>query len=266
MFDWFTGKAGTSSAGLERMRTEFGQMLDAGRHVFDTAANAFLGGTDLEVIREDLFKTDKRINRAERQIRREIVVHASVHGAAEFPACLVLMSIVKDAERVGDYGKNLFDLAELAPQPPEGEHREALVRLKDRISEMMAACREVFDSSEKEAAKQLIVEAKQIEDLCDEQVRHADPGSRARPDGPRLRARLSLLQAGDLPRPQRRLQRRPAASTSSTSPPRSPPRAPPKTRPRRRRKKTRRSEPSTELWNPHSPTISHGSAAHSVSF
>ena len=54
------------------MRTEFGQMLDSGRHIFDTAANAFLGGTDLEVIREDLFATDKRINRAERQIRAAI--------------------------------------------------------------------------------------------------------------------------------------------------------------------------------------------------
>jgi phosphate uptake regulator len=153
------------------MRSEFGQMLDAGRHVFDTAANAFLGGTNLEIIRKDLFKTDKRINRAERRIRREIVVHASVHGAVEFPACLVLMSIVKDAERVGDYGKNLFDLAELAPRAPEGQHRDWLVQLKDRVSKMLAACREVFDSNDKEAATRLIVKAKAIEDVCDERIR-----------------------------------------------------------------------------------------------
>lgn len=169
MFDWFKSEVG--SAGLQRMRTEFGQMLDAGRHVFDIAANAFLGGTDPEVIRKDLFKTDKRINRAERQIRREIVVHASVHGATEFPPCLVLMSIVKDAERVGDYGKNIFDLAELSPQVPSGEHRDCLVDLKDRISHLMATCREIFDSQQTEEATELIVEAKGIEDLCDERVR-----------------------------------------------------------------------------------------------
>ena len=34
----------------------------------------------------------------------------------------------------------------------------------------MAACREIFDSAEVESAKQLIVEAKAIEDVCDEQV------------------------------------------------------------------------------------------------
>ena len=171
MFDWLSRQVGTGSAGLQKMRTEFGQMLDAGRHAFDTASNAFLGRTDLEVIREDLFATDKRINRAERQIRRQIVVHASVHGTTDFPACLVLMSIVKDAERVGDYAKNLFDLAELAPRGPEGEHRDCLISLKGRIFRLMASCREIFDSGEKEEATKLIVETKEIEDFCDEKVR-----------------------------------------------------------------------------------------------
>jgi phosphate transport system protein len=171
MFERFIGGARSGSAGLEKMRAEFGQMLDAGRHIFDTAANAFLGGTDLEVIRQNLFDTDLRINRAEQQIRREIVVHATVHGAAEFPPCLVLMSVVKDAERVGDYAKNIFDLAELAPHPPTGEHRDRLVKLKDRISQVMATCREIFDSHAPDQAADLIRQSQGIEDLCDEQVR-----------------------------------------------------------------------------------------------
>lgn len=171
MLDWFTSGQEQESSGLHKLRSEFGQMLDAGRHVFDTASNAFLGGTDPDVIRKDLFATDKRINKAERQIRRELVVHASVHGASEFPACLVLMSIVKDAERIGDYAKNVFDLAELAPSPPQGEHRERLVDLKDEISRIMANCREVFDADEEEQAKKLIVEADRIENRCDAEVR-----------------------------------------------------------------------------------------------
>ena len=170
MFDWFlTGGTG-GSAGLEKMRAEFGQMLDAGRHTFDTASNAFLGGTELEVIRQDLFDTEKRINRAEQQIRREIVVHATVHGAAEFPPRLILMSIVKDAERIGDYAKNIFDLAEIIPHPPGGQHRENLVKLKDRILEMMAACREVFDAHSKSRASELLREAHDIQSFCEQQV------------------------------------------------------------------------------------------------
>ena len=170
MLSWFSTGREAGGAGLQKMRGDFGQMLDAGRHAFLAASGALLGGTDPEVIRNDLFATDKRINRAERQIRREIVVHASVHGATSFPACLVLMSIVKDAERVGDYGKNIFDLATLIPSAASGEHRDCLVGLKDRISEAMAACREVFDTEDKEEATELIRETHKIEDLCDDKV------------------------------------------------------------------------------------------------
>jgi len=172
MFEWFTGtpRGARSTTGLEKMRAEFGQMLDAGRHIFNAAANAFLGGTDPEVIRQDLFDTDKRINNSEQQIRREIVVHASVHGTHVFPACLVLMSVVKDAERVGDYAKNIFDLAALTPAPPTGEYKDDMIRLKDKISELMADCREVFDTQDKQAAVTLIEESQKVEDHCDAQV------------------------------------------------------------------------------------------------
>jgi len=171
MFEWFLGGGGAGTAGLERMHSEFGEMLDAGRHAFATAADAFLGGTDPETIREDLFKTDKRINRAERQIRREIVVHVSVQGAANFPACLVLMSIVKDAERIGDYAKNLFDLAKLAPHSPAGPYAEDLAALKGRVVVLMSACHQAIDASQKEQAKEVIRAAQKIEDQCDEKVR-----------------------------------------------------------------------------------------------
>ena len=169
MFNWFTDST-TGTPGLEKMRADFGQMLDAGRHVFDAAANAFLGGTDLEVIRQDLFDTDKRINHAEQRIRREIVVHSTVHGPNSFPACLVLMSVVKDAERLGDYAKNIFDLAELAPDLPSGEYKADLVQLKDQISHLMAECRKAFDNQDMEIAKHLIVEAERTEDHCDAQI------------------------------------------------------------------------------------------------
>lgn len=170
MFDWFTNKANRRSAGLTRMRAGFGEMLDGGRRAFDMAASVFLEGSDPETIREELFAIDKRINRGERQIRKELVVHASVHGATEFPACLILMSLVKDAERVGDYSKNLFDLAVLVPRGPEGEHRESLEDLKERICGLMTVCGEVFESNDKAEARKLIVEAKEIEDICDEKV------------------------------------------------------------------------------------------------
>lgn len=169
MFGWFS-KDSAASPGLDKMQAEFGQMLDAGRHVFDASANALLGGTDLEVIRQDLFATDKRINEAEQRIRQELVVHATVHGANSFPACLILMSVVKDAERIGDYAKNLFDLAALMPSLHAGKMKDDLISQKDNVSRLLAECREAFDRQDVDAASKLIDEAKTLEDHFDKQI------------------------------------------------------------------------------------------------
>ncbi|MCA9203952.1 MAG: PhoU domain-containing protein [Pirellulaceae bacterium] len=169
MFEWFSGNSG-KSPGLKKMQAEFAQMLESGRHMFDAAANAMLGGTDLQVIRNDLFETDKRINQAEQRIRREIVVHATVHGASSFPQCLLLMSVVKDAERLGDYAKNIFDIAEQSGRLPDNERKRDLISLKDQLSQMLADCREAFIEQDHNAAGRLIVQAREFEDHCDSQV------------------------------------------------------------------------------------------------
>ena len=62
-------KLGPESRNLKEINAHFQQMLEDGRHIFDAAANALLGGTDPEVIREDLFTTDQRINHTEQAIR-----------------------------------------------------------------------------------------------------------------------------------------------------------------------------------------------------
>lgn len=170
MFEWFSNVS-SGAAGLDRMRNDFCQMLEAGRRVFDMATDSMLGLTDPEAIREDLFKTEKRINKSVRALRREIVVHSTVHGPNSFPACLVLMSVVKDAERIGDYGKNLFDLATTAPMVQETEWKADIAQLKERISQLLSDCRDTFATSDRDKALALISRAEKIEDQCDEQVR-----------------------------------------------------------------------------------------------
>jgi len=171
MFDWFKNTAPGSSDGLSNMTSEFGHMLDAGRHCFDVAANALLGGTDPEVIRKDLFSTDRSINESEQQVRRHLVVHVSVHGATSLPACLVLMTVVKDAERIGDYAKNIFDLTPRAHAVScdVSAHKD-LVELKDAISSALAKTRKAFDSQDESEARALVRQMNEMEDQCDQRI------------------------------------------------------------------------------------------------
>jgi phosphate uptake regulator len=170
MFGWLRGGGTSGEAGLQRMRADFCTMLDNGRGALEMACDALLGEAEVEAIRKRLFETDKLINQATRRIRQHIVVHATVHGATEFPPCLILMSIVKDAERLGDYSKNLYDLATLAPRRLEGEQRERFRQLKDDDLALLADCVDVIDRRDKDEAAKVIVRAKQTEDLCDASV------------------------------------------------------------------------------------------------
>ena len=156
--------------GFDEIRRRFCQMLEDGRHIFDAAANALLGGTDPETIRKDLFRTDQRINATEQQIRRMIVVHGTVHGVMSFPSLLVMMSVAKDAERIGDYAKNVFDLAVEKVDLGGPEERRRLVELKDEISRLLVRARNVFESEDEEAGRLFLADCDRLEDICDERL------------------------------------------------------------------------------------------------
>ena len=156
---------------LNAMLDEFTQMMDKTEWMFDAATQVLMGKKPAKEVEKEIYAKDKEVNEHQRSIRRKIIRHLSLQPGADVPACLVLMSVVKDAERVGDYAKNIFDLAVLAPHAPSGEHKARLIELKDRISRLMAAGREVFDSQDSERAAKLIRESQLIEDDCDREVR-----------------------------------------------------------------------------------------------
>ena len=166
MFEWLK-RLGGDGRSLDPIIEEFKQMLLDGRHMFDLGANALLGGTKPDAVRDDLFNTDKKINATEQKLRRDLIVHASVHGAAEFPSCLILMSIGKDAERIGDYCKNVFDLAVAQAIPPSNPEFSQLNELKRQVSDLLGETVMVYNAQDEEHAKKLIKQADSIQDICD---------------------------------------------------------------------------------------------------
>ncbi len=174
MFKWlYSGSTSTASmnAGMKNIRNQFCQMLDASRRAFQLAADAYLRYADAQEVREELFSLDKSINKSERTIRKELVIHTSVRGTADFDQCLIMMSIVKDGERLGDIAKNVYDLAVSAPDVPEGMTKGKLEMVKNAILALIDHCRHIFDSQDEKMATELICQAAAIEDTCDEQIR-----------------------------------------------------------------------------------------------
>jgi phosphate uptake regulator len=155
---------------LGHVDTTVQQMLGDDRHSFDLAISALLSGANPEAVGPDLFQTDQRVNEAEQRIRRELIVHASARSAMSAPATLVYMSLVKDVERIGDYAKNIFDLAAEGIDLSSADDREELYAIAKRVSEMITQSGKVFAANDVDRARELSVAGNGMLDDFDRRV------------------------------------------------------------------------------------------------
>ncbi len=163
---------GGADSHLEEIEGLIIQMLLDCRHTFDLAINALIGGTDPALVGKQISKTDVGINRAERKVRKELVVHASVHGPrADLPMVLSSMSIVKDAERIGDYVKNIWDIADAGVDLSSAADIEQLRRYRDTTSVFIGEAARVFKERDVAAAHAMIQEFDEVQDEYDAGVR-----------------------------------------------------------------------------------------------
>jgi len=164
-------EAWRSHAAIRHMYDEFMEMLRATEHMFHLIGQILFDDVDTAVVADDIFATDIRVNKTERKIRRQIVEHLTVHPAGDVPACLVLMSIVKDAERIGDYCKNLFEVrALLGKEISRDVMPEEVHRVYARVREAFELTRRAIGRCDEKAARTVADAGKRFAHELDEKV------------------------------------------------------------------------------------------------
>lgn len=171
-------RSSSSDDRLENIEATIQRMLADDKVVFELAMSTLLDGVDWKGVRREIKATDQRVNEGEREVRRDLVIHASVVGAIDTPALLVYMSVVKDIERVGDYGKNLRDLAkdgvDLSGFP-------AWHDLRTEVAEMIEKTAEAFGNRDDEQARGLLARGDELLDRFDVAVSGIVRGEDDRP-------------------------------------------------------------------------------------
>jgi phosphate transport system protein len=155
---------------LDRIEATLQRMFVDDAHAYHLAMRALLDGEQPHLVGAELRATDHRVNEAEREIRRELVVHASVHGGIDTPAILVYMSIVKDVERIGDYAKNLFDLAADEAELHTSAAVEDLRGFRVEVAQLIPDVAAAFDARDDELARPLLSRGDQLLDTFDDRV------------------------------------------------------------------------------------------------
>jgi phosphate transport system protein len=162
-----------SETPLRKTGKEFAYILEVAHGMVVKAGEIFFTPPGTAADREQIYQQDILVNKSERSIRKQVVTHLVVHGnTVDLPYCLYLMSLVKDVERIGDYAKNMAELADIHPEPlPQDDITEELGRLRAAVESALEATPAILTESKYEQAHDLIREGRELARRCDVLVR-----------------------------------------------------------------------------------------------
>ncbi|RJO67449.1 MAG: PhoU domain-containing protein [Myxococcales bacterium] len=119
---------------VEQIHDNFQEMLSLAQTMYISVTGVLLDPeeTTLDSIHDSFFLTDQKINALEQQIRREVLIHLSVSSRNEHnqTTYLMLLNLVKDAERLGDYSKNIYEVFERSAEFLPAAYRDKFEHLR----------------------------------------------------------------------------------------------------------------------------------------
>jgi phosphate uptake regulator len=156
---------------LENVEQQLAEMLASCQDAFRLATSATFGEEDVQEAGAQLMALDKDINRTERAIRRELLIHGTVRGAeVDQGLMLTYMSLAKDIERIGDKCKDIWELAEMGADLSIGSDSEELQRHRAHVAELIEDTLDAFAREDAEKVHELIQGIQEDEDHYDAHV------------------------------------------------------------------------------------------------
>jgi len=145
------------------------KMLKREEKMFSTAVESLMYNREADI---DLHRYDVEINRGEKIVRRMMLEHLTVNPKQDLPACLVLISIVIDVERIGDYTKSIFELGRLYDEGlSTDKYVEECHKMRQLIHPMFQQTIDAFIESRLDEAKEVMEKHKKIKANCDQLIK-----------------------------------------------------------------------------------------------
>lgn len=157
---------------LSKILEDFNIMNEDTEVMFISVLKKLLEHKEEPGLKDKIYSVDKRVNALEREIRKRIVEHLSLQPTVDVPACLLMMSVVKDSERIGDYCKNLYEVTELLEKPLDiDRYRELFDGIDKSLIEEFRKTRDAFQKSDEQLAKDVLNLETSVVKRCDQIVR-----------------------------------------------------------------------------------------------
>lgn len=158
----------TSETSIDQAYADLTEMLEHGAWMFARANEVLYSTVPAEEVRQPLYQRDVAVNELERSIRRKVLRHLTVNPGHDVAICLALMSVAKDAERIGDYCKNVFEVGAFYSEGFRVDrYQKPLDNISERLSGLFKELIEATRDSNEAQAHRIITVAREIGGTCD---------------------------------------------------------------------------------------------------
>lgn len=146
----------------------FIEMIKGDEYLYNEAWRAITAEEKVTKIPDDFYHRDIRINNLEKEIRKLLFEHLSIQPKHDISGCLALMSLVKDAERIGDYSKNVYEAGILHGRDiTDIRFYEKVVPTQKKISDNFPVLIKAFEKSDEKLARKILKNYAPIKSECD---------------------------------------------------------------------------------------------------
>ena len=149
---------------IDKAEEEVERMLVIAKDMFRIAMSVLL---DNEKSRADLYKMDRGLNEIQIDVRRKILEHLSINPAMDITASLILITIVVDIERLGDYSKNVLDLSQNIDMKLKGCYFDEIRDLRNELEPLFDKTISVIKEMRKDIGKEEMQKCTDIAKSCD---------------------------------------------------------------------------------------------------
>jgi len=138
------------------------KMMMLSNEIFTQAIKYLREGENKDTIKA-LKKRDVEINIFQRDVRRKVVTHYAIsQNIDDLPNGLVLLNVVVDVERVGDYTKNILDLALNHPNIIKSEElSEDLYHVEQEVVSRFSKTLEAIHTQDADVARSMMLTYKE---------------------------------------------------------------------------------------------------------
>ncbi|UCG34933.1 MAG: hypothetical protein JSW17_05435 [Candidatus Omnitrophota bacterium] len=156
---------------LSQVLEDFKNMLDDTREMFASVCRRLLHNEPEAGLEDKIYDIDRKVNELERDIRKRVVEHLSIQPSVDVPTSLLLMSVVKDAERLGDYAKNLLEVIKFLEKPiDKNKYIDLFNNIEEEILELFKQTKKAFIESDEARAASSWDYEREIAKRCDKTI------------------------------------------------------------------------------------------------